>query len=1362
MKRRGKKKSQARKEGKNKNIIMNLTAIFLSLPSINRLELTSELLHHIRTIKMYAWESPFLREIFTTRGEEVAYLKIRKYLDALCVYFWATTPVLVSLSTFSMYSLRGGELTASVVFTSLSLFNILIHPLNAFPWVINGLVEARISIIRIRDFLLADEVKPLSSSSSSSSLSPPSASYNHTAANTTSHFSTIGLYSSSTSGEGQPRSNIHDKVLKERGRENERGGSTRGTLIFRDVNLAYVKPRVLQNLTVFDDKEALTAQWLSSLGMDPLDLGPSSVGREREREREGDRERRRGSEYERERDKESDGFGERDIGYESFSSYSRVPLLAAHSDSDDDYHSHLTPTSSKRQHGHSHPSTSHTSSRKQSKGKKGGRKREKKEDEKSESERNREREEKRERDAKEEEEERERHPFVLRDLNIVILPGMCVGVSGPVGSGKSLFLNSILGESGFISGDINISGSVSYVGQRSWTENTSLRENILFGSPFNEEKYKATLFACALVDDLKQFPGGDLTEIGERGVNLSGGQNARLSLARAVYQDCDIILLDDPFSSVDGPVARHIMKYCVFGLLRHKTRIVVTHHTYLLEDVDVLIEMDTKGGVSTKQLITDWTSPTLIDEKEKEEENENEKEKERKGEKESESESGGENGKEKEKERERKTWELPEEARSIIIGDVRSEEEREREKERKKPSNEIKSVEEREREKLADGVEVNTVVRLVAEEERESGTISMSVVWSYIRAIGIGLSLFIIFSLLLMQGSRNASDLWLTSWVEEREDERERGDGDSENEDSYFLEIFAVIALLNSIFTLVRAFSFAYGGLRAAVSLFHSLLGGVVLSPASFFDQNPVGRLLNRFSSDTYAIDEQIPFQSNVFLALVFSLIGSLTVVTITIPYFLLLIPPLSILYYYTQRYYRATSRELRRLDSVSCSPIYSHFDMTLDGLIYIRSLKAQSRFESMNMSLLHDNQCVSYSSLTASQWLSIRLQGIGICMVTFISFFAVAMNASSRSSIKPALVGLSLAYTLPITASLNGLIGRFTETEKEIVSVERVLEYADSPPEEKGSTLEDVALTDRNTAQIRATDTVSALRLERKRKSSATDTPSKRERERERERAELDNGINTVWPSRGNIVFEDVSLIYRSGLKPALDHVSLNIPAGSRVGIVGRTGAGKSSLLQLLFRMRDITSGRILIDDIDTSSLSKRSVRASLCIIPQEAVIFSGSVRRNLDPMNDHPDYDLEMALEQCGLLDFVMDLPEGLDTNIHDEHIQLSVGEKQLICLCRALLNKTKVLCLDEATALVDHSTDQHIQEVIQNAFSSCTVITIAHRLETTRSCDIVVVMDSGRVVEVGSPASLLDDPDSFYTAMCAPNQLNMMKEE
>ncbi|NXH91982.1 MRP7 protein, partial [Edolisoma coerulescens] len=1033
-----------------------------------RVKLMTEFLCGIRVIKFYAWEKHFSTRINACRAKELQKSRAVSYLDAVCVYMWAALPVVVSIAIFVTYVLLGHQLTATKVFTALALVGMLILPLNTFPWVLNAILEAKVSLDRIQQFF---------------------------------------------------------------------------ELMDQDLEAYYALDSPSDTATAMEMRCA---------------------------------------------------------------AFSWVPV-----------------EESTRQ-----PSSTGT--------------------------------------------------LQLHIETLSVRKGMLIGVVGKVGSGKSSLLAAITGELIKQGGRVYVCDLEQGFGlatQEPWIQFTTVRENILFGREYDARLYEEVLEACALSEDLNILPAGDQTEVGENGVTLSGGQKARIALARAIYQEKELYLLDDPLAAVDADVANHIMQKCILGVLKHKTRVLCTHRTELLEKADALLLMDNGRIIKTGTpadilpLVEAFPKFKVTDKRNKD--------------------------------------------KGLFLMSFNGQEE---------------AIET----EAEESTQTNNFIH--KEEEKKEGAVAFHVYKAYWLAMGSCLAISILFSLFLMQASRNISDWWLSYWISSisqtannsvmaasaslpspelllfstaglvspiQDLDNTPAPSNGSVDVNFYLIVYGSIAGANSLFTIIRAFLFAYGALRAAAVIHNRLLQRVLKATVTFFDTTPTGRILNRFSSDLYCVDDSLPFILNIFLANIYGLLGMLVIMTYGLPWIGLVLLPLAVVYFFIQRYYRFTSRELKRLYSVTLSPIYTHFSETLSGLSSIRAMRATKRFELENQLRLEQNQRCLFASNTVMEWLDIRLQMIGVAVVTAIAGIAIIQHQKQLGN--PGVVGLALSYALSVTNLLSGLISSFTHTEIMMVSVERTEEYTTDIPIEPQDKLVQV-------------------------------------------KAQMCSQVSADWPSQGLVEFHQVVLAYRAGLPNALDGVSFTVYPGEKLGIVGRTGSGKSTLFLALFRMVELKSGRILLDGVDSQLVGLEELRSRLAIIPQDPFLFSGSIRENLDPQGKQTDAELREVLEQCHLWDAVNQMG-GLDSELGERGKSLSVGQRQLVCLARALLTQAKVLCIDEATASVDQKTDQLLQQTIRQRFADKTVLTIAHRLNTILDSDRVLVMQAGRVAELDSPARLSQEDGSLF---------------
>ncbi|XP_056198345.1 ATP-binding cassette sub-family C member 3 isoform X1 [Falco biarmicus] len=874
----------------------------------------------------------------------------------------------------------------------------------------------------------------------------------------------------------------------------------------------------------------------------------------------------------------------------------------------------------------------------------------------------------------------------LKDINLLVPSGALVAIVGHVGCGKSSLVSALLGELEKLEGEVAVKGSVAYVPQQAWIQNATLKDNILFGQAPNEQKYQNVLEDCALKTDLEVLPGGDRTEIGEKGINLSGGQRQRVSLARAVYSNSDIYLLDDPLSAVDSHVAKHIFDKVIGpdGVLKGKTRILVTHGISFLPQVDhIVVLVDGKISemgsyqdlLKQNKAFAEFLRNYALDEDIEEDEPTMLEEEE---------------------------VLLAEDTLSIhtdladnepVTNEVRKQFLRqlsvissEGGECPNKMSTKRRVCEKKPAEPPLPRKNLNE--KLIQAETTETGTVKLTVFWQYVKAVSPVISSVICFLYCCQNAAAIGANVWLSDWT------NEPVVNGTQHNTAMRIGVYAALGLLQGLIVLICSFTLAMGGINAARTLHAALLENKFHTPQSFYDTTPIGRIINRFSKDIYVIDEVIPPTILMFLGTFFTSLSTMIVIIASTPLFAVVIVPLAILYFFVQRFYVATSRQLKRLESVSRSPVYSHFSETVSGASVIRAYRRVKSFVDISDVKMDENQKSYYPGIVSNRWLGIRVEFVGNCIVLFAALFAVI----GKNSLNAGLVGLSVSYALQVTLSLNWMVRMTSELETNIVAVERIKEYSE-------------------------TETEAPWIIEGKRPPED-------------------------WPSKGELEFVNYSVRYRKGLDLVLKGLNLQVHGGEKIGIVGRTGAGKSSMTLCLFRILEAVKGEIKIDGVKISEIGLHDLRSRLTIIPQDPVLFSGTLRMNLDPFNKYSDEEIWKALELSHLKRFVSSQPSMLDYECSEGGENLSVGQRQLVCLARALLRKTRILILDEATAAIDLETDDLIQMTIRIQFEDCTVLTIAHRLNTIMDYTRVLVLDNGTVAEFDTPASLIASKGIFYS--------------
>ena len=939
--------------------------------------------------------------------------------------------------------------------------------------------------------------------------------------------------------------------------------------------------------------------------------------------------------------------------------------------------------------------------------------------------------------APKEEVAEQKEAITLSGINLRCKTGRLSAIIGKVGSGKSSLMAACLGEIPKVSGSVSMSGSVAYAPQQAWIQNATLRDNIVFGRPFVMKKYLSVIDACCLEQDIAMLPAGDLTEVGEKGITLSGGQKQRVSLARAVYEDADVYLLDDPLSAVDAHVGRHIFDNVIgpAGLLFEKVRVLVTHAEQYLPQCDSIFVMD-QGTITmsgTYQQLVDQghgfadTLAALKGNEEEMQENLKESdplpspatEKRRRSTSSTLKFSNGafvryedeDEGNGKEKEPQSPPLEGEEETESTEFGkqfpEIDGNKEKEGEDQKKKRS-----------ESALKGANENT--KLIAAEKRETGKVLWSVYWQYFKSLGILNAFLIFFSFCLQQGAQIGAQLWLVKWTAITADET------VSDHSGYYLGIYSALSIISSLGMLVRAVALLYGSLSSSKNLHAGMLENICRAPMSFFDTTPLGRVVNRFSKDIYTVDEVLPNIIGMWLGSIFYTLSIIIILLIPLPYFIVVLVrifsnfrfssflfifsfcsvsflfsplffspffsvlsfshtisffpkvPVGCIFLYVQKFYLRSSREVQRLDSVSRSPIYAHFGETLNGVSTVRSYGRESDFIVHNHDMIDENQKAYFINVSSNRWLAVRLETVGTAIVTFAALFSVIATEvwwnPDKADIHASLVGLAISSSLSLTQVLNWAVRMNCQMETNIVSVERVKEYTEVEREAPPHT---------------------------------------------------DFRPPVGWPSKGEIAFNDVKFRYREGLDLVLKGVTIHVGKHEKIGIVGRTGAGKSTVTLGLFRIVELAGGSIYIDGVDISKLGLDDLRKNLSIIPQDPFLFSGTLRENLDPFKQYNDQDIYEALTRSHLMDFVGNEPGGINMDVSENGDNLSVGQRQLVCMARALLRKSPILVMDEATAAVDYQTDALIQETIRSEFKDCTVLTIAHRLNTIMDSDRFLIL-------------------------------------
>jgi len=826
-------------------------------------------------------------------------------------------------------------------------------------------------------------------------------------------------------------------------------------------------------------------------------------------------------------------------------------------------------------------------------------------------------------------------PFQINDLSFTVGRNELMAVIGGVGSGKSSLLAALAGDMRKTNGNITMGATRAFCPQYAWIQNATVKENILFGKEMDDEWYNKVIDACALRPDLDMLPSGDLTEIGERGITVSGGQKQRLNIARAIYFDSEIVLMDDPLSAVDAHVGRHIMDEAICGLLKDKCRILATHQLWVLSRCDRIMWME-DGRITTIDTFDNLmaNNPDFVKliannaQEEKEEEDEH------------------------------------------IDGDEVEEEKKEQ--------------------KVHNGAK--PAAALMQTEERAGGNVSLAVYMAYLRASGSVLVLPLVIGLLILsQGANICTSLWLSWWTERKF---------AGFTDGAYIGVYAALGVSQAIFMFTFSAALTVSGTHASKIMLHRAITRVLRAPMSFFDTTPLGRITNRFSKDIDTMDNMLTDAFRFFFVTLGMIVSVFILIIAYYYYFIAALVPLIMLFCFAAGFYRASAREIKRHDSVLRSTVFARFSEAVSGIATIRAYGLQDRFSKSIRDSIDEMNGAYYLTFSNQRWLSVRLDFIGTLLVFIVGILVV----TSRFAVSPATGGLVLAYILSIVQMLTFTVRQLAEVENNMNATERIHYYGTELEEEPPLHLGNVAAS---------------------------------------------------WPERGEIVFDNVQMRYRHGLPLVLRGLTMHVKGGERIGVVGRTGAGKSTIMSTLFRLVELSAGSISIDGVNISTIGLYDLRSRLSIIPQDPTLFRGTIRSNLDPFNKFTDLELWSAVRQADLVDSNMEIDDKsgrihLDSPVEEEGLNFSLGQRQLMALARALVRGSQIIVCDEATSSVDMETDQRIQKTMQRGFKGKTMLCIAHRLKTIIHYDRICVMDQGMIAEMDTPIRLFEQ-GGIFRGMC-----------
>lgn len=876
----------------------------------------------------------------------------------------------------------------------------------------------------------------------------------------------------------------------------------------------------------------------------------------------------------------------------------------------------------------------------------------------------------------------------LKNINLSIKKGEFVVITGVIGSGKSSLLHALAGEMRLDSGEVTIDGSHLMCGEP-WVQNATIRENILFGSIYDEKLYRQVIYACSLQQDLDSFDAGDFTEVGERGITLSGGQKARINLARAVYANPDVILLDDVLSAVDARVGKHIMNECIMGQLKNKTRLLATHQLSFVEFADKIIFLNGDGSIAVGTLeelklnnssfakLLSFSGSTSLPTSTEEEIEELEIEQV--------IESTNPNDV------------LDQDKLSLIVtsaSNQSSTDDDDYENEPKRSPIDLRNG------------------KLHKEEEKAVNKIKSTIYIEYIRAgagkLGVsGFLVLFVFSAALATFSSLFTNTFLSFWISNK------FPGKS---DGFYMGIYAMLTFTTTIFLYLEFFTIATVVTTSSKNLNLLAMKKLLHAPMSFIDTTPSGRMINRFTKDTDALDNEITESLRFLMYGIANLIGIFVLCCIYLPWILIAMPFFVFAFICITNYFQATTREIKRIEAVQRSFIHNNYSEVLNGMSTIKSYSAVDRFINLNNKHINSTNEASYLVASNQRWLAIMLE-----LLVFVFTLMITLLCVNRVfKINAASSGLIIGYTFSLGNELSQAIRLYTQVENDMNSAERIQQYAFHMDQE---------------APFEIANTKPDL----------------------------------LWPQQGQIEFKNVSLSYRKGLPNVLKGLNFNVKGGEKIGICGRTGAGKSSIMTALFRIVELSEGLVLVDGIDVSKIGLHDLRSNLSIIPQDPVLFNGSIRRNLDPFGEKSDEELWDALRRAGVIEeskieYVKQQTINDDKEMHKFHLDqeveehganFSLGERQFISFARALLRNTKILILDEATSSVDYETDSKIQQTIIREFSDCTILCIAHRIKTILNYDKIVILEDGQLADFDTPWNLFNR-EGIFSQICEKSSI------
>ncbi|KRX00810.1 P-loop containing nucleoside triphosphate hydrolase [Pseudocohnilembus persalinus] len=939
---------------------------------------------------------------------------------------------------------------------------------------------------------------------------------------------------------------------------------------------------------------------------------------------------------------------------------------------------------------------------------------------------------------------------ILKNINFEACKGQVIGVVGRVASGKSSFLHALLGEMNKMEGKVEKNGTIAYVSQTAWLQNASLQQNILFGNDFDSEWYQEVIEKCELQSDIEILPGGDQTEIGERGVNLSGGQKQRVAIARAVYAKADIYLIDDCLSALDGHVGKNIFNNVIMGILREKTVIFITHALQYMPQVDKVVVFDQGEIVEQGDFTSISSQPnskfselSVQIKKEQQEKEEQEEEGDSK-----ETTQNSENQKKSEKQ-----------STTLKDGSVPV----------KKAKETPEEIERKMKEQMEQG-------GLVMKEERAVGSVPWNVYFDYFGAAGKSLAITVLMALIIAQCCKIATDWWIGQWS-------------SDNFDlstGQYVGIYAIFGVLVSFFYFLRGYIFSYFTIKSADTYQIKLVSKLLKTPMYWFDVTPTGRIISRCTKDQDDIDQSLPFSLSVATQYTLLLFSTIILIGVILPLFFIVSITGLIIFYYVIKYYLCSARELKRVEAVATAPIISHFQESVNGTYIIRAFGKQQYYINNYLEKQH-RYVVAFANFNYSQrWISMVTDLFSLIILSSACYFAVLSRQYNYVD-DPSLMGLAISQAFQIITILSFTMKMIADTEAQMNALVRMLQYINENPEEMPWKTEEMkALQNNSKLQNNSSAKyIKAQKVDIKKMHVEMQVGTQN-------KSQVAQNGQEQWPLKGDFHLQNVSYKYRENLPEVIHGISFDIKENEKIAIVGRTGSGKSTMTLGLLRILEMSKnqknnelGQIVLDSTNIADVGLHNLREKVTIIPQDPILFSGSLRFNVDPFEKYSREKLIEVLKKVQIWEqmqqFIsakkndpkfnnnssimkknksqmpqhspqfLEEEEILNFQIDDGGDNFSLGQRQLLCMARALIREPKVLLMDEATASIDEKTDHFIQKMIKQAFKNTTVITIAHRINTIMQYDRIVVLEQGNIVQIDTPYNLIVNfPEGIFAKL------------